>query len=258
MQPSSYSATFGALTQQYRLDVIANNLANVNTTGFKGDKLAFRDTFRRYAHDLLNPNQHLREQVPWPRDYLVAQSRIAERAIDFSQGAMKTTGNPLDFAIAGDGFFRVQTPEGELLTRQGVYHRSSDGYVVDGHGRQLLGEGGPLQIPEGGTVVVSSDGTMYVDGEEIDIISLVTVEDHKVLEKSGHSLLRIRSDTQAQTIPAAGSTIEQGFLEGANVEVVSEMVNMIETLRAFEAYQKMITGTFEQDKKAIAEVGSPR
>ncbi len=258
MQESSYSATFGALTQQHRLDVIANNLANVNTTGFKGDKLAFRDTFRRYAHDMLDPNQALDRRVPWPRGHVLAQSRIAERVIDLSQGAMKTTGNPLDFAISGDGFFRVQTPDGEFLTRQGVYHRSSEGYVVDGHGNQLLGNGGPLQIPEGGTVVVSDDGTLTVNGEQLDTISLVTVEDPKVLEKAGNSLLRIRPDAQAQTIPAQGATIEQGFLEGANVEVVSEMVNMIEAIRAFEAYQKMITGTFDQDKKAISEVGAAR
>lgn len=258
MQESSYSATFGALTQQHRLDVIANNLANVNTTGFKGDKLAFRDTFRRYAHDMLDPNQSLDHQVPWPRSHVLAQPRIAERVIDLSQGAMKTTGNPLDFAISGEGFFRVQTPEGEFLTRQGVYHRSNEGFIVDGHGNRLLGNGGPLQIPEGGTVVVSDDGALTVDGQLVDTISLVTVEDPKVLEKAGNSLLRLRPDAQAQTIPAEGATIEQGFLEGANVEVVSEMVNMIEAIRAFEAYQKMITGTFEQDKKAISEVGSAR
>lgn len=258
MQESSYSATFGALTQQHRLDVIANNLANVNTTGFKGDKLAFRDTFRRYAHDLLDPNQALDHKVPWPRAHVLAQSRIAERVVDLSQGSLKTTGNPLDLAISGEGFFRVQTPEGEFLTRQGVYHRSSEGFVVDGHGNRLLGDGGPLQIPEGGTLVVADDGTLTVDGEQIDVISLVTVEDPKILEKMGNSLIRISPEARAQTIPAQDATIEQGYLEGANVEVVTEMVNMIEAIRAFEAYQKMITGTFDQDKKAIAEVGAPR
>lgn len=258
MQDSGYSATFGALTQQYRMDIIANNLANVNTTGFKADKLAFRDTFTRYAHDLLNPNKSVQEQVPWPRGFVLAQSRIAERVIDFSQGNMKSTGNPLDFAIAGDGFFRIQTPEGEMLTRQGAFHRSSDGYIVDAHGNQLLGEGGPLQLPEEGTVVVDGSGGLSVNGEQIDSISLVTVEDLAVLEKIGHSMLRIRPDANAQVIAAEDASIEQGFVEAANIEVVTEMVNMIETMRAFEAYQKMITSTFEQDKKAINEVGAPR
>jgi flagellar basal-body rod protein FlgG len=258
MQESSYSAVFGALTQQHRLDTIANNLANVNTTGFKGDKLSFRDTFRRYAHDLLDPNTTLRERVPWPAANVLAQPRISEQVIDLSQGTMKSTGNALDLAIAGDGFFRVQTPEGEFMTRQGVYHRSAEGYVVDGHGNQLLGEGGPLQLPENGSVVIDASGQVSVDGEVIDVISLVRVEDPRNLEKVGNSLLRIRPDSGAQTVPAEDSTVEQGFLEAANVEVVSEMVNMIEALRAFEAYQKMISGTFEQDKKAIAEVGAPR
>jgi flagellar basal-body rod protein FlgG len=258
MQDSSYSAVFGALTQQHRLDSIANNLANVNTTGFKSEKLAFRDTFRRYAHDMIDPNTTLNDKVPWPQPNLLAQPRISEAVIDMSQGPMKSTGNPLDLAIAGDGFFRVQTPEGEFLTRQGVYHRSAEGFVVDAHGNQLLGQGGPLQIPETGKVLVDADGGFTVDGELVDIIDLVRVEDPRVLEKMGNSLLRIRPDADAQTLPAEDSTVEQGFLEAANVNVVSEMVNMIEAMRAFEAYQKMISGTFEQDKKAIAEVGAPR
>lgn len=259
MQDSSYSAVFGALTQQHRLDVIANNLANMNTTGFKSDKLAFRDTFRRYAHDLLNPNQTLDQKVPWPRGYVLAQPRIAERVIDLSQGILKSTGNPLDLAITGDGFFRVQTSGGEeSLTRQGVFHRSAEGYIVDGHGNRLLGEGGPIQIPETGSVLVGGDGAVTVDGGLIDTISLVSVPDPGALEKMGNSLLRIRPDSGVQPLPAAEATVEQGFLEATNVEVVSEMVNMIEALRAFEAYQKMISGAFEQDRKAITEVAAPR
>lgn len=258
MQDSSYSAVFGALTQQHRLDVIANNLANVNTTGFKSDKLAFRDTFRRYAHDLLNPNQTVNEQVPWPRGYVLAQPRIAERVIDLSQGGLKSTGNPLDLAIAGDAFFQVQNANGQFLTRQGVFHRSADGYIVDGHGNQLLGEGGPIQIPETGSILIGGNGAVLVDGELIDTISLVSVADPKALEKMGNSLLRVRPDADVQAQPAEDASVEQGFLESANVEVVTEMVNMIEALRAFEAYQKMISGSFEQDKKAINEVAAPR
>jgi len=258
MQESSYSALFGALTQQHRLDVIANNLANVNTTGFKGDKLAFRDTFRRYAHDLLDPNTTLRDRVPWPQGNVLAEPRISERVIDLSQGGLKSTGNPLDLAISGEGFFQVQTAEGAMLTRQGVYHRSADGYVVDGHGNQLLGEGGPIQLPDRGEILVDGDGRLSVDGEFVDTISLVRATNPRDLEKAGNSLLRLKKDAQAGLQPAEGSTVEQGFLEAANVEVVSEMVNMIDTLRAFEAYQKMISGTFEEDKKAISEVGAPR
>jgi flagellar basal-body rod protein FlgG len=171
---------------------------------------------------------------------------------------MKSTGNPLDLAIAGDGFFRVQTPEGEFLTRQGVYHLSAEGFVVDAHGNQLLGAGGPLQVAEGGAVLVDADGGFSVNGELIDTIELVRIEDPRALEKVGNSLLRIRPGADAQAIPAEDSTVEQGFLEAANVDVVSEMVNMIEAMRAFEAYQKMISGSFEQDKKAITEVGAPR
>lgn len=260
MQESSYSAVFGALTQQHRLETIANNLANVNTTGFKGDKLSFRDTFRRHAHDLLNPNTAVHEDISWPPSVQLAQPRITKSVIDLTQGSLKTTGNPLDLAISGDGFFRVQTPQGEFLTRQGVYHRSSEGYVVDGNGNRLLANGGPLQIPEDTERIdIDSSGRVLADGEEIDTISLVRVEDPQTLQKVGNSLLRVYPDmTTVQPLPADGATIEQGFLEAANVEVVTEMVNMIEAMRAFEAYQKMISGTFDQDKKAISDIGASR
>ena len=107
-------------------------------------------------------------------------------------------------------------------------------------------------------MLVGGDGAVTVDGGLIDTISLVSVPDPGALEKMGNSLLRIRPDSGVQPLPAAEATVEQGFLEAANVEVVSEMVNMIEALRAFEAYQKMISGAFEQDRKAITEVAAPR
>ncbi len=259
MQNSSYSALFGALTQERRLDVIANNLANVNTAGFKGDRLAFQDTFRRYAHDLKNPNYSVREQVAWPRSFVLAQPRIAERVIDLTPGPLETTGNPLDLALAGDGFFRLQGPEGEVLSRGGSFLVSPQGFVVDPQGRRLLGEGGPIQIPEGTrSVVITSDGLVNADNAPVDRIAVVRVEDPKVLEKVGTNALRIRPDSGAAPVPAGDTEVIQGAVEKPNVEVVTEMVNMIETMRAYEAYQKIITGTFDQDRKLITEVGAPR
>ncbi|BDV01765.1 flagellar basal-body rod protein FlgF [Thermodesulfomicrobium sp. WS] len=259
MQNSSYSALFGALTQERRLDIIANNLANVNTAGFKGDRLAFQDTFTRYAHDLQNPNYSVRDQVAWPRSYVLAQPRIAERVIDLTQGPLETTGNPLDLAVAGEGFFRLQTPQGEMLSRGGGFQLSPDGFVVDAQGNRLLGEGGPIQIPQGARdIVITGDGLLSADNEAVDRIPLVRVEDPKALEKMGANLLRIRPESGAAPLPAEDAEVVQGAVEKPNVEVVTEMVNMIETMRAYEAYQKIITGTFEQDKKLITEVGSVR
>ena len=129
---------------------------------------------------------------------------------------------------------------------------------MDGHGNQLLGEGGPIQIPEAGNILIGGNGEVLADGELVDTITLVSVADPNALEKMGNSLLRVRPNANVQAQPAEDASVEQGFLETANVEVVTEMVNMIEALRAFEAYQKMISGTFEQDKKAINEVAAPR
>jgi flagellar basal-body rod protein FlgF len=258
MQASSYSALFGALTQERRLDIIANNLANVNTAGFKGDRLAFQDTFRRYAHDLKNPNYSVREQVAWPRSHVLAQPRIAERVIDLTQGPLETTGNPLDLALAGEGFFRLQTPDGEMLSRGGAFQLSPEGFVVDARGNRLLGEGGPIQIPEGTRhVVVAEDGLLSADNAPVDRIAVVAVDDPKALEHVGGALFRV-DPQRGGVVPAQEVDVVQGALEKPNVEVVVEMVNMIETNRAYEAYQKIITGTFEQDRKLITEVGATR
>jgi flagellar basal-body rod protein FlgG len=121
-----------------------------------------------------------------------------------------------------------------------------------------LGEGGPIQIPAAGNILIGGNGEVLADGELVDTITLVSVADPNALEKMGNSLLRVRPNANVQAQPAEDASVEQGFLETANVEVVTEMVNMIEALRAFEAYQKMISGTFEQDKKAINEVAAPR
>ena len=259
MQDTMFSAVFGALTTEHRMNFIANNLANVNTNGYKKDALAFKDTMSYYAHDeIREPLMTVRSKPLFPEPKNMARPRIAVSKIDFSQGSMHLTGNPLDVAIAGDGFFRVETPTGEFLTRNGHFVKSADGTVMTPQGWPLQGTGGPIVIPPGArNINIGARGEVEVDGALVNVISLTTVDDLQKLEKMGHNLFRPREgvDVEEQDPLENGTRMEQGFLETANVEVVTEMVNMIETNRQFEAYQKVIQTSDTVDKDAISRVG---
>lgn len=257
MQDSTYSALFGALSNEKRLAIIANNLANANTTGYKADQVAFQDTFQRFAHDyLVDSRVSLRDKELWPKPDVVAKPRLSEQHVDLSQGSLQFTGNPLDLAISGEGFFKVRTSDGDFLTRAGSFQLSTEGGVISEQGYALLGQGGPLTIPEGGNIQVDPLGQVLADGEVVNALDLVTVDDPRALEKVGNNLYRVRPDSSAQEVPVTGSRVEQGYIEKANVEVVGEMVAMIEVQRAFEMYQKMITGSSEMDRTVNDKVGS--
>lgn len=261
MQQSSMSALFGALTNEMRLNITANNLANVNTAGYKADKVAFQDVFQRMAADF-NPDARndLQQKQLLPRPMVIAKPRLAEQTVDVSQGPLNATGNPLDLAISGPGYFRVQTPEGQFLTRNGQFYRNNQGLLVTNQGYPLIGASGPVNINEGKTVTITLDGQVVVDGQLTGAIDLVDVADPKLLKKYGQSLFTGPNNSQPVTAPVDKSktSINQGFLEQANVGVVQEMVNMIEAQRSFEAYTKIISSTQELDQQAITKVGDTR
>jgi len=260
MQESMYSALFGALNQEHRLDIIANNLANANTNGYKTDQLAFKDVFVNYAHDnIREPTLNLRSDPLFPSPVNMAKPRIAVSRTDFSQGPLQQTDNALDLAIAGDGFFKIRTDNGDFYSRDGAFTLNNEGLVVNGRGQFLLGDGGPVAIPPGASsVVIDSQGQIFADNLLVDTIQKVTVDNLDGLEKLGANMFRPRAQGAVVEQPAEDAEIQQGFLEKPNVEVVLEMVNMIETQRAFEAYQKTITTSQEVDLKAIQQVGTSR
>ncbi|MBN2139446.1 MAG: flagellar basal-body rod protein FlgF [Desulfovibrionaceae bacterium] len=256
MRDSIFSALFGAMSNETRMDLISNNLANVNTTGYKKDKVAFHDTFLRFAHDyLVDAKPYYRDKDLWPRAMVMARPRLSEERIDFEQGGIQVTGNPLDLAISGDGFFKVRSGDGDFLTRNGSFRISSEGRLVTEQGYDLLGQGGPITVPQGVGVDIDAGGGVRAGGELVSVLDLVTVDNPAELEKVGANLYRIRPGGVGAEIAAQEASIEQGCLEKSNVEVVTEMVAMIETQRAFQIYQKMITGSDELDGKLISQVG---
>lgn len=262
MQNAMFSGVFAALTTEHRMAAISNNMANVTTTGYKQDLLAFRDTMYHFAHDYIRePLEHMRHDPLFPAMQNRARVRIAEVKTDFSQGSMVYTGNALDVAIAGEGFFRMQTPYGEFLSRNGNFCQNADGTLVSKQGYVLEGEAGPIQIPQGTrNIHIDSSGGVYADDALIGRIALISYDKLEALEKIGDNLYRVAAGFEVEeTDPrAAGSLINQGYSESANVNTVTEMVNMIEVQRHFEAIQKVMQSSDAFDREAISKVARPR
>lgn len=257
-----FSGVFGALSSEHRMAVISNNLANANTSGYKADKLAFKDTMIHFAHDFIRePLENLRSKPLFPEAQQRARTRLAVAKTDFSQGGMQYTGNSMDFSIAGEGFFRVRSPMGDYLTRNGSFCQNSDGTLVTKQGWPVLGDGGPIIVPQGTRNLHSTpDGQLFADNAPVGALDLVSVDNFDGLEKVGANLYRLREGTATEELNAVttGSLLNQGYLEAANVDVVTEMVKMIEVQRSFEAVQKVMQTADSLDREATTKVGKAR
>lgn len=262
MNNAMFSGLFGALSNEQRMNSIANNLANVNTTGYKRDLLAFKDTMLMYAHDyIMEPVASIRDKKLFPDSEHLARTRIATSVTDFQQGGLKVTSAPLDLAITGAGFFKIATPDGDRYTRNGHFTVNQEGTIVTEQGFPVLSEGGPIVLPQGFKhVTVSEDGRVFADNNQVGQVQLVSVDIPANLEKEGQNMYRVRAGSAVAEGPvdASRSWVAQGFLEAANVDAVYEMVNMIETQRQFEAYQKVMQTADAIDREAHSKVGKAR
>lgn len=256
MQDGMYSALFGALTQEHRMNTIANNLANVNTSAFKKDKLAFHDTFVRFAHDyLVDEKTYIRGKKLFPEGHIMAKARLSAQQADLSQGSLERTGNQLDFALSGPGFFSIQGDNGMLYTRAGNFVTDADGMLRTVDGYPVMVDGGPLIIPQGGRIQADGSGNVLINGEPAGSFDLVDFTDPTQLERVGSNNYLVPDGVVG--VPPEGMTVAQGFIEKSNVEVVTEMVSMIETQRAFTMYTKMMQTDSDLDSKLINQVGRP-
>lgn len=225
-----YAGASGMLAEAQRTDVISNNLANVNTAGFKKDITVTKD----FASLLIS---RVNDGAEAPViGTLGVGVMVDEIATDFSTGTVKTTGNDFDLAIEGKGFFAVETPQGKRYTRNGTFARSSKGELVTSDGYRVLGTNGPIIVTDG-KMSVSSDGRVMVDNNEVGRLQLVDFTDEKQLKKEGASLFVASNGQQEQ---AAAGGVKQGALEMANVNVVGEMVNLISNYRAYEINGKVV------------------
>jgi len=247
-----YQVLSGALAQEKRLEVITNNLANINTSGFKKDIALFEGMTGAGRETTASPESQLSPASPM-------FSSINRIITDFSAGPIRMTGEPLDVAIAGEGFFAVQTPVGIRYTRNGHFTLNAAREIVTQSGFQILGSGGPISLPTG-NIMINSEGRISVkDSEtiggapvEIDLLPIFRFENSEVLQKVGASLF----DTgEAVAVPSTEGRIQQGALEGSNVNSVKEMVAMIAVTRRYEAAQKAMQTADQIAAKAANEIG---
>jgi flagellar basal-body rod protein FlgG len=248
MHGAIYTAASGALAQERRLMVLANNISNINTAGFKKDIGVFKVLDADKDADV-NPIESAHSSTP-PQEPLYLHFKTST---DFSQGHLKKTDNPFDLAQEGKGFFCVQTPEGFRYTRNGHFTLDSQGLLATQDGYTVIGDGGEISI-DGHSFSVDMQGNISVDGAQVDKLRIVEFADPLVLEKVGDTLFAAR-DTHSIEENPEGVQVRQGYLELSNVDPVRMMTEMIEVLRGYESYQKAIRALDDASAKSINEVG---
>lgn len=249
-----YTASNGMVTQQKKLDVISNNLANVNTTGFKKDGViveSFDSVLTQKINDKSIPmNQTIGK--------MTLGCKVSQVYTDNSQGGVTITDDPYNVAILGNGMFNVgiEDKEGNMqtrYTRDGSFTLTPDGTLMTKEGNYVLGQNGKIVLPQGSNNIrISENGTIFNNNVEIDKLVLTDFENPESLRKQGNNLYYQTEDTK--TNPFEGKLM-QGYVESSNVNTVREMVDMISVMRTYEANQKVIQTQDETLRKAVSEVG---
>jgi flagellar basal-body rod protein FlgG len=254
-----YTSASGMMAQQRTVDVVANNLANVNTNGFKKDVAIFRaapeDRFFRLNDPLKLPWVNFivdkRPYIGWSGSGVKPDEVFTKHAA----GSLKQTMNPLDLAIVGEGFFKVETPQGVRYTRDGAFVIDNQDRIVTSTGFVVMGEDGQPITVKGKTVMFATDGAVLVDGKQAGKVQIVQFEEPFMdLKKVGDNLFAEYEGGKPE-IKAENPQVIAGYLEGSNVNPVQEMVDMITALRAYETSQRMITSQDGTVDRAINTVG---
>jgi len=230
------------MTLRREMDIVANNLANADTAGFKVESLMTRPEPKAPANT-----------APGPRPVKFVLDDGVVR--DFDQGVLRTTGAPFDVGIEGRGFFTVNTPDGERYTRDGRFHMDTSGKLVTEGGNTLAGDGGGEIVvdPQKGPVTISLDGVVSQGTERIGKIGVVDFPSLSVLEKTGDNLYRNTSNAQAA--PKTDAVVRQCMLESSNVNTVLEVTKMIEVNRAYQRVTEMMETTADLSRRSIERLG---
>jgi flagellar basal-body rod protein FlgF len=243
MDSGYYAACAGLAAQTQALELVANNLANLGTIGYRGQHATFRSLLAGTGAVARNPlNAAL-------NDFGV----LGGSRVDPASGSLTATGNPLDVAVAGKGFLVVQSGKAVLYTRNGGFHCTPEGQLVTAQGNPVLGEQGPIQLPNG-AVAVSSDGTVSVEGAVVAKLHLAEFSPDTSLTAAGHALYSAPAGT---ALPAASSSVRQGMLEESNVSPVESVVQLITIQRSAEMMQRALT-LFDSQMNQTAAQDLPR
>ena len=269
MQTGYYSAAAGMVTQFNRLDVISNNLANVNTTGYKEDKVIIGDFMRLYkeARDELPLENQTKDSAKFLNRTMARTPQIVSEYTDFSEGNLEKTDNPLDVALTRENlFFLVKTPQGIRLTRDGSFTTNDEGKLVTKQGYEVLSSD---YFDGGGTIeFANTDSTIHIDkngqistnvpnsfkmnlGAKLFIFQ---PDNPKMLKKTGDNLYVYENETTYKPLESSNA-VRQGFIEKSNVNAVEMMTQLIETNRLVGMYQKaMDTQMNEMNQDAINKI----
>lgn len=223
-----------------QMDVIANNLANMNTAGYKAGTLQFEE--------YLMPVSRIGQDN--------SLSYVIDGAIyrSFQEGAFETSGNEFDVAISGDGWLVVETPDGERYTRNGQLKLDAEGQLVTAAGYPVLGEGGPITFgPDESAIVIAKDGTISTSQGTKDRLRVVQFQNNAALRNEGETLF---STTQLPEV-AEDARILQGVVEKSNVQPITELTRMIETVRAYTTIAQILSREQDLRRQAIEKLGTP-
>ncbi|MBF0284381.1 MAG: flagellar hook-basal body protein [Magnetococcales bacterium] len=266
MDSGLFAAANGALRAEMKLEVLGNNLANVNTNGYKQDHISFASYMTspgKEQHPLPNDSflgTRSPVDIPFPylnpasNAYRVTYPQAVKTTPDMTDGRLQNTNNPLDVAITGEGFFVVETPQGRRFTRDGAFVTNSAGELSTRDGHRVLGEGdAPLVVGEG-PVEIAPDGTVASANGVVGRLQRVGAP-VETLAKAGKNLFDIADRRKEVNLAGTPGGFQQGFLEGSNMEPVKGMTQMIETNRAFETYMKLIKSLDGLDELAANQIG---
>ncbi|MFH1845491.1 MAG: flagellar hook-basal body protein [bacterium] len=241
--------------QQVRLDTLANNLANMDAVGFKQVLTRVSEPPRENPQSgpeslPAGLGRTGRNQLNWEP----TQQQLLTQAVDVRAGSLTTTGRPTDVALLSEGFFVIQTENGEEYTRNGSFRLDDQRRLVTTDGLPLAGTGGPLTI-EGAAYSIERDGAVMVDGGQIGQLRVVNFAAPDRLRHAGNSRLAAPDGMEAEPVAREQVHIEQGMLEGSNVDPVITLVNMIAAQRAFEIESKILQTNDESLDKSINTLG---
>lgn len=242
MDNTAYVALSQQTVLRRRLDVIANNLANVDTPGFKLESLLTRTERARPAADTDGPN---------PVSFVLD----AGLGRDFSQGSLRQTSAPLDLALEGDGFFTVRTAQGDRYTRDGSFSMDPQGRLVTADGDAVLDDaGGEITLnAQAGEPTVAPDGSVSQAGQAIGRVGVARFANQGVLQKIGGNLYS--APANAAPVQATDTRVRQGYLESSNVQPITQITDMIEVQRAYERVSRIVDSTEDLSRNAIQRLG---
>lgn len=240
MNNGIYAASAGLLARTQQLDIAAENLANANTTGFRGSRVSFRS-------QMMNASANVAAQS------VSTFGLLGTPQTDFSQGSLQQTGNPLDLALEGQGFFAVQSPTGTQYTRNGNFHVTRSGRLVTAEGYPVLGANGPITLPTG-DASISSAGVISINGDLAGQLKLSAFARDVPLTPLGNGYF---SAPQAAATPATQLSVQQGALESSNVNPVASAVGLISIQRNAEMMQRALS-TFDSEFNKTAAQDLPK